>query len=215
MLCTLAVMLFSGINFYPAKGFSTVTVPILAPTGSVIAYGDSKTLAETFPALIAAAQPSLNFDTVTGIEDGVIARNGATVASMKALVDADLAAIAPDLRIQYILFNLGVNETASLPAEATWLSNANYILNAFQIKWPGVQVYLMRPWARGEDADCDTVAGWIATLVASRANAHLGPDERVWMEGGDDGATMTDDGIHPNAAGNIECAAQWLAVLGY
>jgi hypothetical protein len=40
-------------------------------------------------------------------------------------------------------------------------------------------------------------------------------DERVWLEGGDDGATMTTDGVHYSSAGQTACAAAWQTVLGY
>jgi len=50
--------------------------------------------------------------------------------------------------------------------------------------------------------------------VARPGVAYLGHDERVWLEGGDDGATMTTDGRHYSAAGQAECAAQWRSVIG-
>ena len=35
------------------------------------------------------------------------------------------------------------------------------------------------------------------------------------MKGADDGATMTNDGIHPNTAGNAEKVNQVLTKMGY
>jgi lysophospholipase L1-like esterase len=138
------------------------------------------------------------------------------VASMKATVDADLIARSSDEWASAVLFNLGANDLLAMPAEATWESNAEYILDAFHVKWPLAQVYLMRPWRRGYNSEADTLAGWIGTVVAARPTfAHLGPDERVFLKGADDGATYTSDGVHPNAAGYVLTAAQWQTVLGY
>lgn len=140
---------------------------------------------------------------------------GATVATMAGRIVADLAAAdpaAPD----YILLNLGANDVSALPAEATWKADLATVIDGMNAKWPATKVYLMRPWRRGEATDCDTLAGWIADVVAARsAWAFMGPDERVFLENGDDGVTYTSDGIHPNAAGYALTAAQWKATLGY
>lgn len=144
-----------------------------------------------------------------------IARPGYTVAQMKALVDADMAAWASD-PVQSVLFNLGANEMGILPAQATWEANLAYILDAFHAKWPAVKVYLMRPWRRGYAADANTLATWINNVVTARAAwAFNGPDERVFLENGDDGVTYTSDGVHPNAAGYALTATQWQTALGY
>jgi lysophospholipase L1-like esterase len=45
--------------------------------------------------------------------------------------------------------------------------------------------------------------------------AHVGPDRRVYLEGGDDGVTYTSDGVHPNAAGASLEAAQLKTALGH
>lgn len=140
------------------------------------------------------------------------------MAMMKALVDADIAARSEEY-INALLFNLGVNDVSlGLPSQAQWESDLAYILDAFHTRWPAIKVYVMRPWLQGApwQAGCNTVAGWIANVVAARSSwASVGPDERVWLEGGDDGASMTEDGIHYSTAGNAECAAQWKTTLGY
>jgi lysophospholipase L1-like esterase len=89
----------------------------------------------------------------------------------------------------------------------------NYVLAAVHTKWPACQIYIMRPWRRGEAADCNTLATWIADIVALLDYAHEGPDERVFLENGDDGATYTSDGIHPNEAGSALTAQQWRTLL--
>lgn len=147
---------------------------------------------------------------------------GATVETTLAGIAATLAAMpaaldATDIRA---LINLGVNDiTTGLPAEATWIANYVAILDAIHVKWPSALVYVMRPWLHGNpspsyDTECNTLAGWIASVIAARsAFAEVGPDERVWLKGSDDGATMTIDGTHYSVAGNAECTRQWTAGL--
>ena len=139
---------------------------------------------------------------------------GATVASMATGIDALLATVSPGAA--GVLINLGVNEMSALPAEATWRADYQTIIDAAHTKWPTATIWLARPWMRGYDAESDTLAGWIATLQAANAGyVSVGTDERVWMEGGDNGVTMTTDGVHYSAAGQTECAVQWRTSLGY
>lgn len=114
-----------------------------------------------------------------------------------------------------VLINLGANELlGTLPTEAAWEADYVTVIDAVVAKWSDARVYIMRPWVRGKTSECNTVAGWIATIIAARPGvAFAGPDERVWLKGADDGATMTYDGVHYSAAGHAECAAQWLSVL--
>lgn len=141
---------------------------------------------------------------------------GATVASRAATIAADIAAMGYVATMKQILVNLGANDVGALPAEAAWEANLATILDAMNAAWPAAKVYVMRPWRRGYAAECDTVATRIGHVLATRgAWAFVGPDERVFLENGDDGATYTVDGIHPNAAGYALTAAQWKTALGY
>lgn len=132
----------------------------------------------------------------------------------KTWIDENLASVVrPPL---VVLCNLGVNDCwfGLLPAEATWKANYKYIIDAMLAKWPTITVYLAKPWMRDYTAECNTIAGWIDDIIADYSGeVLLGHDERVWLEGGDDGVTMTLEGIHYNAAGNAECTAQWVAIL--
>jgi lysophospholipase L1-like esterase len=183
-----------------------------------LAYGDSKTQRYEWEPLLRTNVPALDAPMWTSTAMwGALGRAGATVASMKALVDGDLLYMPKTPAPDYLLFNLGVNDIgAGLPAEAVWEANVLYIIDAFRVRYPNVKVYLMRPWYRAHLAEANTLAGWIDVIVAARPGiAFVGPDERVWMAGNDDGATMTTDGTHYSAAGNAECARQWQTVLGY
>jgi lysophospholipase L1-like esterase len=142
---------------------------------------------------------------------------GAKVSDMVARLAADLAVRGANVPYKAMLVNLGVNDMAAMPAEAAWEADLATILDAAHAKWPTMKVYVMRPWMRGKNAESNTMAGWIATVLSTRgAWAFAGPDERVFLENGDDGVTYTSDGVHPtNPAGYALTAAQWKTVLGY
>lgn len=146
---------------------------------------------------------------------GFVATSGATVASKQASIDADLLLItvgSPNV----ILCNLGANDVqVALPAEATWEANYLYILDAMRAKWPSAIMYVTKVWVRGFLANCNTIAGWIDTVVASRSWLMAGDDERIWLEGGDNGVTMTTDGLHYSAAGFTEKVQQAKTLMGY
>lgn len=175
-----------------------------------LAYGDSKTLGGTWEATLETA-----LETASGREWSTwqIARGGHTVAQMQALIDADLLGLHQNPA--HILCNLGANDSSPLPVEATWKANYLYIADAMHTKWPNALIYIAKAWVQGRDAACDTLATWTDDIVASRAFLRAGHDERVWLEGGDNGATMTSDGVHYSVAGSAECAAQWQDILGY
>lgn len=138
--------------------------------------------------------------------------SGATVASIKTYVDANLA--AETFTAHKIVINLGANDVGSLPAEATWKANLTSIINSFRAKW-NCDIYISRVWRRNFASACDTVAGWIEDVVATyQSGVYVADDERDWLEGGDDGATMTTDGIHYSAAGQTEKVNQMKAVFG-
>jgi lysophospholipase L1-like esterase len=141
---------------------------------------------------------------------------GTTVADRAGTIAAEIAALAPVQNMRFILVNLGANDVSALPAEAVWQANLATVLDAMNVAYPVAKVYVMRPWRRGYAAECNTVATRIGNVLATRgAWAFVGPDERVFLENGDDGVTYTADGIHPNTAGYALTAAQWKTALGY
>jgi len=178
------------------------------PTRSVhsfVAVGDSKTeAAYRYPGWMSS-------DTVQFVEASArIGHAGETTADVKGHIDADLAAATGTP--EYITYNLGANDQVS---ENSFKTDSLYILDAIHVKWPSAQIYMARVWQRGS-AFNDTLAGWVGDVVALRSTfAHLGPDERIYIQMADDGAYMTTDGIHPNIYGTVESARQWRTVLGY
>ena len=118
---------------------------------------------------------------------------------------------------KFVFFiNVGANDVSGVIVEATWKTNYHYIIDAILTEYPTGKIYITKPWRRGYAASCNTLAGWIDDVVALYSgNVLVGDDERVWLENGDDGATMTTDGIHYSTAGQTEKAAQMKTVLGY
>lgn len=149
---------------------------------------------------------------------------GWSVGYVRSNIDTLLAA-RPQTP-EYIMFNLGANDVDGDSHDvladgtgATWQSNLAYIIDAVHTKWPDAQIYFMRPWERGDatkQAKLDLIGDiLIPAVMAGRDYCHLGPDERVFLENGDDGVTYTSDGTHPNEAGQRLTAAQWVETLGY
>jgi lysophospholipase L1-like esterase len=117
----------------------------------------------------------------------------------------------------WILVNTGINDTnAPATLQAAFEASYGSLLDKLHTAWPSARILVTYPWARNLDAACDTMAGWIDNVLATRSPwAVIGDDERVWMKGADNGATMTNDGIHPNKAGNAEKVNQVITAMGY
>jgi len=184
--------------------------------------GDSKSgigYAQVWPAtLIAGMNATDNPSSVYWFEASprdTWAIGSATVNTIKSSIDSNIA-LHSQPNCNACLINLGVNDQTDV-VEANWKADYQYIIDALLVKWPGTKIYLVKPWSRGRDAFYDTMAGWIDDLIAANpGTCFAGHDARVWLKGADDGATMTSDGIHYSIdAGQAECAAQWLTILGY
>ena len=138
---------------------------------------------------------------------------GYTAATMHTYIDANLAAASGTAHT--VTINLGANDADNPMVEATWKADLVGIIDPIRAKWPSAKIYIAKPWRQNFDTECDTLAGWIDDVIATYASGvYDGPDERTWLEGGDDGATYTTDGIHYSAAGVIECASQWRTAIG-
>jgi lysophospholipase L1-like esterase len=192
---------------------SVITQSALRTTINVLPYGDSKTVdattfkTDSYPQYLCRAIGAS--ETPTRIATG-----GQSTAAARAVIDARLASAVGTPN--YILYNLGANDVTAMPAQATWEADTAYILDAMHTKWPSAHVYLMRPWRRTFLTECNTLATWQLNVLATRsAWAHVGPDERVFLENGDDGARYTSDGVHPRIQeGYVYTAAQWKIALG-
>lgn len=179
---------------------------ILARNGTtkLLYYGDSKTEAGQYQMALT------QIANVSGVNLGI---GGRTTAQAKAAVDAEFASCTISPR--YILYNLGANDVSLLPSEVDWKTNTLYVLDAMHTKWPGARVHMMRVWHRDFAANSATLRGWQNDVISARPDfVTAGPDESVFLEGGDNGATYTTDGVHPNVAGYQLTAQQWKTVLG-
>ena len=142
---------------------------------------------------------------------------GYTVANAKDSIDAWLTRRSVSAETQYIfLINLGTNEIyTTMPDSTAWATNYLYIIDAIQAKYENSKIYLTYPWQRNGTDDANTIAGWIDSIIAERSRIYSGDDERIWLENGDNGATMTYDGTHYTTAGNNAKVAAVRAVLGF
>lgn len=119
-------------------------------------------------------------------------------------------------KADYVLMNFGANDVTALPSEATWTNNLTTFVEELHTYNPTAKIYIMRPWRRNYLTECNSLATWIGNVVtAHSAYCFVGPDERVFLEGGDDGASYTIDGTHPNSAGYTLTAQEWQAVMGF
>lgn len=153
-------------------------------------------------------------------ENPVLAHSGYDIGEAAAAIDADLAShsFSSDVH-QYIFFiNYGIVR-ADDETEANFKSNYQYVIDALQAKFPGCIIFLTYPAAGTVPTRHAIIEPWIDTLIAGETNVYAGDDESVWLEGGDDFATNTYDGVHYSAAGHaakvIALRARTLAVLGW
>jgi lysophospholipase L1-like esterase len=183
---------------------------------ATLSFGDSKVYANTMEPVLAANLSSADADHTWRV--AALGRAGWTAAMWAGQIDTDLATLS-DIP-EFVVVNLGTNDVepnAAPLVEATWEADYAYILDAIHTKWPNAKVYCARTWRRYNNGDQTAMDDtWIPAVLSTRSTwADVGIDERVILEGGDNGVTYTSDGIHPNAAGYALMAAGWQSVMGY
>jgi len=125
--------------------------------------------------------------------------NGQSVTGWRTIIDTTLAGISKNYDDVFI--DLGVND--STPGDATWQSNYAYIVDAIHTKWPSAKIIISYPWKRSWGASTAACHTAIDAMLSTRGPwAVAGDDEAVWLEGGDNGVTMTSDGVHYSTAGD-------------
>jgi lysophospholipase L1-like esterase len=192
---------------------------------NVLMIGDSKTAATTDMPSMVGYLPLMASSLGNWHENPPrYAVSGMHITDMAIAIPGVLTTLnaTPD----YILMNMGVTDLHTgpyIPLPATFQTDYGIILDALHAKWPFTRIYLMRVWKRWISVEAnwgpeiaqidDTI---IPALIATRSTwCFFGPDERIFLEGGDDGVTLTTDGVHPNHAGYIVTAAAWKTALGY
>lgn len=175
--------------------------------------GDSKTASNVWETSLLTALRTRG-DSRQNLTD--LGTSGATVGSYASTIVARLAALPADLPVPTALLNLGSNDLAAGTAESAYKTSLGAIMDAVVARYPAARVHVTLPWRRGYNAAADSMATWIADVVAARpAFSEVADDERSWMKGADDGATMTSDGVHYSTAGHAEKTSQMLTEMGY
>jgi lysophospholipase L1-like esterase len=187
----------------------------MSPLG-VLGYGDSKIgLYELSITLIPALRTASgdNYCEVP-LRIGV---NGATSADMAARVAADIVTVngyAPINPPAEIIVNLGANDVADAGfTKAAYKANMNAIIQALHAAIPAANIRITKIWRRNYAVNYGMCNDAIDELYTANAWLKTGIDETLILPGGDDGATNTDDGIHPNATGYALITAAWVAVI--
>jgi lysophospholipase L1-like esterase len=215
---TIAKVSHAGSAFYSTPRRPSLPATVVGTRVKILSYGDSKTdgtgdesgLTGVGPGYQPPLHDSLNPNGRVDYYIWKQATGGITTQGAKDAIDAYL--LAETRTPNYVLYNLGANDLA---VDATWLSNTAYILDAMHVKWSAARIYLMRVYVQGQTSLNTDRADGIDTVLSTRgAWAFVGPDERVFLENGDGGATYMADSKHPNHAGYALTAAQWGLALG-
>lgn len=179
---------------------------------AILNVGDSKTAGDDWRLLLVEALTKANNKMYAKHPTDSFGISGGTLASVLTFVSANLAAVTRQADV--ITINFGANDVGALPAEATWKADLVTMIDLFRAKWPSVKIYVARAWRQGYATECNTLATWIAAVVATYpSNVFVGMDERVWFENGDNGATYTSDGVHYNVAAQTAAATAWRDVI--
>lgn len=194
------------------------------PLQNMTAIGDSKSTGATWVA------PFLTRvrDATTGVWQEAplrLSASGRSNFSTRTFIDAWLAA-ATDTPA-FVVFYLGVNDvngdSADVLRDGTgvlWKADVAYNLDAVHTKWPSATVYVRKVGKAGDatiDSKLLTLDDTLMPAVLStRPWAVFIGDDRlsVSIEGGDDYATRTTDGIHPTTAGYLLIALEEKAGIG-
>lgn len=136
---------------------------------------------------------------------------GLDMAALAARVDADIAAMT--VTPHEILINMGANDSGAGFNKATWKAGYDYTINAYHTAFPSANIRLVKIWIRDAGGGDQTAAmagqhEVINELYTSYSWLKTGINE-IFLENGDDGATYTTDGTHPNFDGYALEAAAW------
>lgn len=147
---------------------------------------------------------------------GHIAVSGGTMDTITTAFDAALPGITHDVKIA--LMNITVNDTGTLPDKNTWKAQYHHLIDSLVAKWPSIRIYLARVWMQGQDANCDTMDGWIDEIVteySANPNIKAGFDERVWFKPNVAVYSPIDGTHYINEPGSTAAALEWQAFIGY
>ena len=182
-------------------------------TSEITFAGDSKSTDDNRWSQVILDDLQLATGSIWRERMGRVAAGGLAADTLRQRVQARIPTVIGDP--EYVLINVGANDVIGAVVEADWKADLVDIIDQY-IAHTAAEIYIAYPWRRTYGAECAAMKTWIDAVIAlygSRVNA--GHDENVWMEGGDDGVTMTADGVHYSVVGQTEMVSQWLTILGY
>lgn len=117
------------------------------------------------------------------------------------------AAASPDV----VLLHIGTNDVCQRRSVASTVNNISGIIDALRTVNPHVRI-LLAELINSSNCPPGALNASVPALVADK-NRQESPITLVDQFSGFDPATMTDDGTHPNAAGDSRMAARWFDQL--
>lgn len=136
------------------------------------------------------------------------------VAAGVTAVPGNLPVWLERARPDVLLVNLGTNDVWNAAATAAIVSGLDTLVDQARASHPGMRVVVAQipRFAPSGCADCPTRAAAFNAAVAAWAECKRSARSPVTvadLDAGWNAATMTGDGVHPNAAGNVAMAANW------
>ena len=205
---------FGIFSTNPANHISSYSARPIDSYSHLFAVGDSKTVG------VADSPATAGWATLlAGLLGWNLFPARYAVSGWTAALAATFIASNPiptDTASGWAVINLGVNDTASMPAQATFKSNYTAIIDAIHASLPNYKILCDLIWAQGQNTNCDTIDGWITDVIATRSTfAFAGIDERIILKGSDNGASETSDGWHPVHAAHLAEANGLKTLMGY
>lgn len=146
------------------------------------------------------------------------ALGGYDISALKNYINANLAAETETP--EFILLNAGTNDARAVTITAEAIFKADYcaVIDACRAKWPGVPIFCQRVYrcdSATTIANSTTINSYIDWCIAQYGSGvYAGPDDAVWAENGDVGATyISTDKVHYSIAAHSVLAGLWAAIL--
>jgi lysophospholipase L1-like esterase len=210
----------TAIRLPPAAGPSTgaeghgAPLRLLAVGDSIIAGVGLESTRETLPVQFAGALASRYGLSVHWLLEG---ENGAAVADLPLMLQAQQAATVPDI----VLVSIGVNDVTGLTTLGGWRSGLERSLDAVRRRWPGACVVLLGlppmahfPLLRGP---LRLTLGWRAAMLDQAGKKTIRERGRMYhLESRIDADRhgFCRDGFHPAADACKLWAGEMLRYLG-
>lgn len=170
--------------------------------------GDSKTTSTLWTSkLIAGLRSISNWSSVTEAPTR-LATAGWRVADLDSAATAWLAAATDVPHVVFV--NIGVNDSNAATSQSSFETSFASILDKIHTKWADAVIFVAKVW-RGDsgaaETKCDLIDDtWMPNVMATRAWADFGLDERLVIRDPDGGVSKTMDLVHYNSTGDTAIA---------